>query len=919
MIRQLWAIAATETLMSRRTWRFWLIVLLLLGIVYLSWRDYMKFIESGMYLAPDHSFGNRSYEEHYDVRRPWISRSVNNYAALLSLAIIWIGGVALALDSCSRLRRTGMEKILFPRPFATFTFVLGRYLGVLLVILPVAAVPWIGFGLLQTIYGHSEVVWQPFLSCYAFVVVPVLIPLVALALWLRSVLKHDLAAILFIGLFSVLFVYLARDPVDILRRNWQALVGSSPALGARIDFHAQLPGLLILGFLTLFFLLLAPFHLRRQEPQRRILRRGGYRWFAIPTFLRWLTDLRMDRNLPVLLKVSALIAALVVGAGAVFGYIEVREANRKQISIGKRMNELRESPPPTSPFDLLNYDIELAVDFRRNRIESASTILIRSATDNLSSLRFFLNRGLEIREASSSNGVPDCTRDVDILTVNLPSPLVNSETMEIRLQSEGSLIGWSGVKSLHPDFGFLNLEDNWYPVQYRPLSKFGSATSPLTDPDLFQARITVVAPSESTVVFPSERLQTEDRNGQTRWVFRTGHPVEHLQVLWGDYREIKGTFGNISSSFYHFPGHRYQAQIYLEDMGDEQKNAFEKFGPFPFSRMVFCEIPMDFSWGLPGESMPGFLPVAESRLVYLHEAIWKLDRLDLKPSEVPFFSQLESTVRDLHRTFRDFLVTNYFRKTFHTVGPYAFWLNRYLPMYVEKSLETASWRRWLFNYDAGALPDTLAPVVARSITDIHNDNPASNAERLRGEGVFRMLHHLLGEENWTIFLHRFSERFKFRDVSDRDILRLANELSDQPLDWFFEQWLYGDVLPRYEITLAEARVVKKSGAIRVAYKATVRIKNHGTGKMAVPIYVQTERDHILRNLWLDTGQEDTLTLETPHRPTFAMVDPEHWVLQDPFVHPDTKARGHSERKFDVLLDSESQPAVSAAKPGGETQ
>jgi hypothetical protein len=182
-----------------------------------------------------------------------------------------------------------------------------------------------------------------------------------------------------------------------------------------------------------------------------------------------------------------------------------------------------------------------------------------------------------------------------------------------------------------------------------------------------------------------------------------------------------------------------------------------------------------------------------------------------------------------------------------------------------------------------------------------------------------MLHHLLGEENWTIFLHRFSERFKFRDVSDRDILRLANELSDQPLDWFFEQWLYGDVLPRYEITLAEARVVKKSGAIRVAYKATVRIKNHGTGKMAVPIYVQTERDHILRNLWLDTGQEDTLTLETPHRPTFAMVDPEHWVLQDPFVHPDTKARGHSERKFDVLLDSESQPAVSAAKPGGETQ
>ncbi|HPA45718.1 MAG TPA: hypothetical protein PK395_08140 [bacterium] len=919
MIRQLWAIAATETLMSRRTWRFWLIVLLLLGIVYLTWRDHVKFVESGLFLAPDHSFGNRPYAEHYDARRPWMSRSVNNYAALLALAVIWIGGVALALDSCSRLRRTGIEKILFPRPFATLTFILGRYLGVLFVILPVAAVPWIGFGLLQTCYGHSEVVWQPFLVCYALIVVPVLISLVALALWLRSVLKHDLAAIFVVGLVSILFVYLTRDLAAILRWNWRALVGSSPALGARIDFHAQLPGFLILGFLTLFFLLLAPFHLRRQEPQRRILRRGGYRWFAIPTFLRWLTDLRIDRNLPVFLKISVLIAALISGAGGVFGYIHVREVNQKQISVGKRTNELRESPPPTTPFDLLSYDIELALDFQRNRIESASTITIQSATDNLASLRFFLNRGLEIRESSASNGIPDCTRDVDILTVNLSGPLVNSETVEIRLRAEGSLIGWTGLKRLHPDFGFLNLEDNWYPVQYRPLSKFGSATTSPTDPDLFEARITVLAPSVSTIVFPGEHLQTEDRNGQTHWAFRTGHPVEHLQVLWGDYREIEGTFGNVSSSFYHFPGHRYQAQIYLEEMRSKQVDAYEKFGPFPFSRIIFCELPMDL-WALPGESMPGLLPVAESALVYLHEAIWKLDRLDLKPTEVMFFNLLGPTVRDLDSVFKDFLVTNYFRKTFHTVGPYAFWLNRYLPMYVQKSLETNPWRRrWLFDYDAGTLPDTLAPVLARPIADIHRDKPASNAERLRGEGLFRMLNHLLGEEKWSTFLHRFSEQFKFRDVSDRDILRLANELSEQPLDWFFDQWLYGDVLPRYEIALAEARVVKKSGAIRVAYEATVRVKNYGTGRMSVPIYVQTERDHILRNLWLDAGQEDTLTLETPHRPTFAMVDPEHWVLQDPYVHPDTKARGHSERKFDVLLNTESQPAVSAVKPGSESQ
>ena len=297
MFRQIWSIAATEARMACRTWRFWLSVILLSGIVYLAWKDHVAFVESVMFLSADHSCGNRAYFKQ-DVGRSWIRIPVHNYGAVLSVVITWISGVALALDSCARLSRTRMDKILFPRPFSTITFILGRYFGILSVMIPLAAIPWIGFGAIQSLYGHGDVVWQPFILACLCIVIPVLLSLTALGLWFRSVFKHDLLALFAMAIVVILFWALSPDIIDIMFRNWEALVGASPSLGARIEIVDQGPGYLVAGLLTVFFLVMAPFHLRRQEPQRRILKRRGYRWFAIPTFLRLISDLKMDHNLP---------------------------------------------------------------------------------------------------------------------------------------------------------------------------------------------------------------------------------------------------------------------------------------------------------------------------------------------------------------------------------------------------------------------------------------------------------------------------------------------------------------------------------------------------------------------------------------------------------------------------------------------
>ena len=916
MVRQLWSIASTEALMARRTWRFWLTLVLLLGILYLTWKDHVAFVEADMYLAPDHSFGNRPYYESRNRNRPWDQRAVQNYAASLSLAITLVGGVALALDSCGRLRRTGIDKILFPRPFSTVCFVLGRYLGILLITVPLSAIPWVGFGLLQSYYGHADVVWQPFILCYLFVVLPVLLPLVALALWLRLVFKHDVVAIFVLLFFLVIYRFffsyflMALGIRNQLLLNWQALNESSPSLGAGLDLADQGPVILVFVLLTVLFLLLAPFHLRRQEPQRRLLRRRGYRWFSIPTFLRWLSDLKMDRNLPLVLKSAAFLFVVLVGGGGVFAVLEGRNQLQETKTDAKALAHIERHPHPATPYDVLSYDIEVSIDFTRDEITSASTVHLQSATDNLAVARFFLNRGLKIRELTGPRGPLQYKADFHVLSVTLPRPLHIGEPLEFHLKADGVLNShYSRTgKNLHPNFGRLRRNEWWYPVQYTPwvfVKEQGrSRTVSMGRPDLFDATVSLTLPTGSETVFPGEEIAREELGAFHKNTYRTPHPVSEIQLLWGRYSYVDAEFAGIPCRFFHLPGHRYQAQVFLEEMKDSQTAVREKLGALPFPRLTVYEAPMhSHIWY--EQEMAGLLSVNEDHLVYLHEGIWSLDRYDVKPSEVDFYQRLEGIVGELGWHYRGFLVTTYFDKTFHATGPYAFWLDKYLSSYIGKLLEPNAWRRrYLFNYDAGSRPNTVGRALARPLLELRNEQPESDAERLRGEGMFRMLHHLLDDDGWWTFVRRLLEEYRFKDVSDQDVVRLANGVSDEPLDWFFEQWLYGDVLPKYEITLAEATVVRKPRSIQLEYEVRVKVKNHETGRMAVPIYVETERDHILRNLWLDAGQEYTLTMVVPHRPTFAMVDPENWILQEPHFNEKNKSTAHSERKFDVYQPHE---------------
>jgi aminopeptidase N len=69
----------------------------------------------------------------------------------------------------------------------------------------------------------------------------------------------------------------------------------------------------------------------------------------------------------------------------------------------------------------------------------------------------------------------------------------------------------------------------------------------------------------------------------------------------------------------------------------------------------------------------------------------------------------------------------------------------------------------------------------------------------KGAWVLRMLRGEIGDEAFFDTLRTYHERFKNSVASTVDFQAVAEEVSGQDLDWFFDQWVYGQRIPNLAV------------------------------------------------------------------------------------------------------------------------
>jgi aminopeptidase N len=111
-------------------------------------------------------------------------------------------------------------------------------------------------------------------------------------------------------------------------------------------------------------------------------------------------------------------------------------------------------------------------------------------------------------------------------------------------------------------------------------------------------------------------------------------------------------------------------------------------------------------------------------------------------------------------------------------------------------------------------------------------------------------------------------------MSTRSFENAVDEAFGEPMDWFFDQWVYGVEVPTYDVDL-DVRTESDGYVL----EGTVRQRDVSAGfRMPVPIHLTFEnRPPMLRRIWVDE-EEVRVSLPLPARPRRVDFNYHHAVL-----------------------------------------
>ncbi len=144
--------------------------------------------------------------------------------------------------------------------------------------------------------------------------------------------------------------------------------------------------------------------------------------------------------------------------------------------------------------------------------------------------------------------------------------------------------------------------------------------------------------------------------------------------------------------------------------------------------------------------------------------------------------------------------------------------------------------------------------------------------------VLNTLERHLGWDTMQEFLRTYYERWRFRHPTTKDVIDIAEEVSGQELDWFFDQYIYGTAVVDYRVDRIRNRRVEEDSV--TTYDSEVRVERAEDGVFPTTLRV-TYADGATEDVTWD-GQDRWKSFSFRHdsRIVRAEVDPDNNVWLD---------------------------------------
>jgi aminopeptidase N len=504
----------------------------------------------------------------------------------------------------------------------------------------------------------------------------------------------------------------------------------------------------------------------------------------------------------------------------------------------------------TSSIDVKYYLLDLTITTSPNYLKGRVLLTAKSLQNGKTSITLDLMNALTIDSVKVGGTITSFIQSTSSFNVTLDKVYNNGDMMEVEIFYQG-VPGSSGfgsfefsshsstpwVWSLSEPYG----AKDWWPCNDHPMDKADSA-------DIF-----VTCNSAFKVGSNGKLLSVVDNgNGTSTHHWKTVYPISTylISIALTNYSEFSNWFkysptDSMQVLNYVLPEHLSSAQAGLPRAVDGLQIFSQLFGLYPFINEKYGHAEFGWSGGMEHQTMTYLGGFSEYLVIHELSHQWFGDMITC-------------------RTWPDLWLNEGFASYCEA-------------LYGEKRYGMSSY--WsVVNADMNSAKSAVGTLYLQDTNSVGNMFAGSRVYS-KGSSVLHMLRHVIGDSAFFQSMYNYANdpNLKYGTASTRDFQSVCEATSGMDLDFFFDEWVFGEKYPRYTYGWTSE---PSSGG----YKVTLGINQ--TTLTPNPVFFTMPIDIQVLGIGWDTTivvfnnqQNQTFEFEVSHHPTSLQFDPGNWILK----------------------------------------
>ncbi|MBN1350201.1 hypothetical protein JXJ21_12375 [candidate division KSB1 bacterium] len=515
----------------------------------------------------------------------------------------------------------------------------------------------------------------------------------------------------------------------------------------------------------------------------------------------------------------------------------------------RKMKLLRKNEQLTTQnqtrFDVTYYGLNLALSVEKKTVSGFVELRARALVDALDRIELNLNDNMAVEKVLARNQTLEFTHANGLLKIQLAQPYSAGETFAITIHYGGQpqANGFGSfnfdqfnsrpmIWSLSEPFGARD----WFPCKDIPSDKADSADIKITVP-------------KELIVASNGTLKEIIYDGDVAtycWYER--YPIStylisiaaHEYHTYSDYYVYSET-DSMEIQFYVFPEHLEKVRENYARTAEAIEYFSEIFGPYPFLSEKYGHAEFLWSGGMEHQTITSL--GGWSLPLIIHELA--------------------------HQWWGDMITCS----DFHHI-----WLNEGFATYAE----ALYWEHFYGNDQYAKDMDSKlyfgpGTIYVENLSDVNRIFDGGLSYH-KAAWVLHMLRHVVGDEAFFRILKDYAAdpQVKYGAVTTEMFQEICERVAGFSLDWFFEQWIYGEYYPTYFY-----RWERLDAGNSYHLDVVIEQKQQRTGlfKMPIDVTVATTSGDTTIVVW-DSLQTQTFEFEFAAKPVNVYLDRDNWILKE---------------------------------------